>query len=133
MLHGDFSPQYQRYGEKILVGSYLKWGLRPRSLWTSVRYPGPWRSFPFGTRSGTPISCTASVRYGSVQHTEYLGTRYGPTCTQRMEGGVLCSTYVVAPPYHTVAPACVARCCLSGRLSCVGRMLLITSRPCWPP
>ena len=33
-----------------------------------------------------------------------------------MEGRVLCSTYVVSPPYHTVAPACVACCCLSGRL-----------------
>jgi len=24
MIHGGFPPQYQGYGEKILVGSYLK-------------------------------------------------------------------------------------------------------------
>jgi hypothetical protein len=24
MIHGDISPQYQRYGEKILVGSDLR-------------------------------------------------------------------------------------------------------------
>jgi hypothetical protein len=24
MVHGVFNPQYQRYGKKILVGTYLK-------------------------------------------------------------------------------------------------------------
>jgi len=25
MVHGVFNPQYQRYGKKILVGTYLKY------------------------------------------------------------------------------------------------------------
>jgi len=47
MVHGVFNPQYQRYGKKILVGTYLKVGSHDGTLrisWYKNLYQGTERS-----------------------------------------------------------------------------------------
>ena len=65
MLHGDFSPQYQRYGEKILVGSYLK----VDSYDTYLRY---WRVLTPQVITFDPEGVRAYVLHKTCQETPDL-------------------------------------------------------------